>query len=273
MDNVNFKETRKLQIRDKIFKVDDLKRLASVLEDQSALAKNKEQHYSISYELHFSDDTIVESRTFSILEDDILFTSKRPLLIQFLYHNNDLNKRISLSLDHGDFPYRNSIIVSGQESEWVNDVFARLNTILQGVTPQESFVNRHPTLLLNIIALGVGTFGYNLINIIMDYTTINFDLAKHIAPIQEGSFLHSLSLIIRSHIWFFYGIGWILKWFLGFAWGAFEVRRWFLDLWPSIELDIGPEHLKIEKNKRKKVYAVIVPIATALLYDVVKLFV
>lgn len=57
------KETRKLQIRDKVFKIDDLKRLAGVFEEQSASAKENEEHHSIEYELHFSDDTTVESET------------------------------------------------------------------------------------------------------------------------------------------------------------------------------------------------------------------
>ena len=39
---------------------------------------------------------------------------------------------------------------------------------------------------------------------------------------------------------------------------------------------MGPEHLKIEKNKRKKIYAVfalvIIPIVTTLLYDIIKYF-
>lgn len=271
------KETRKLQIKNKVFRVADLKRLAGVFEEQTALAKESEEHYSIEYEMHFSDDTTVESETINILEDDILFTSKRPLSIQFSYHNYTLNKRISLSLNHGDSSYGNTIIVSGQEREWVNDIFARLSEALQGVTPQESWVKQHPTLMLNIIALGIGTFGHHLIGIIMNYTLTNFDLAKHITPPQKGSFLHSLALIVKSNIWFFHLIGWIWKWFLGFLWGAFEVRRWFLNLWPTIELDLGPEHLKIEKNKRKKVYAVlamiIIPIITALLYDIMKFFI
>ena len=63
----------------------------------------------------------------------------------------------------------------------------------------------------------------------------------------------------------------------GLFWGAYKVRRWFLNLWPSIELDIGPEHFKIEKQKRKKLYAVAVlvifPIVTALLYDIIKIFI
>lgn len=271
------KETRKLQIRDKVFKINDLKRLAGVFEEQAALAKQKEMHYSIEYELHFSDDTTVESEAFNILEDDILFTSKRPISIQFSYHNYSLKKQVSLSLNHGDSLYGNTIIVSGQEREWVNDIFARLSEALQGVTPQESWIKRHPTLMLNIIALGIGTFVYYLINIILNFAFTYVDLAKHIKPPQEGSFLHSLALIVKSNIWFFYLIGWVWKWLLGFFWGAFEVRRWFFNLWPTIELDLGPEHLRIEKKKRKKLYTVlgmiIIPIVAALLYDIIKFFI
>ena len=270
------KETRRLQIKDKVFRIVDLKRLAAVFEEQADLAKQIETNYSIQYELHFSDGTTFESESVNLLENDILFTSKRPISIQFSYHNYSLSRRVSLSLDHGDSSYGNTIIVSGQEREWVNDIFARLDQALQGAIPQESWIKRHPTLTLNIIALGIGTFGYHLINTILNLAFANVDLAKHIKPPQEGSFLHFLVQVIKSNIWFFYIVKWVSKWLLGFFWGAFEVRRWFLNLWPSIELDMGPEHLKIEKNKRKKIYAVfalvIIPIVTALLYDIIKCF-
>lgn len=268
------KETRKLHIKDKVFKIDDLKRFALIFEEQSNLARQNEEHSSLEYELLFSDDTTVESEALDILEDDILFSSKRPVSVQFSYHNYALNKRISLSLNHGDSSYGNTIIVSGQEREWVNDIFATLTEIIKGVAPQESWIKRHPTLLLNIIALGIGTFGYFLIDIILNLAFANIDLAKHIKPPKEGSLLYSLGLIIKSSLWFFYLVEWVWKWCLGYLWGAFEIRRWFLNLWPTIELDLGPEHLKIEKRKRKKIYAVfgliIIPIFTALIYDLFK---
>jgi len=270
------KETRKLHIKDKVFNIDDLKKIALIFEEQASLARQNGERSSIEYELHFSDDTTVESEALDILEDDILF-SKRPISVQFSYHNYSLNRRISLSLNHGDSSYGNTIIVSGQEREWVNAIFARLTEILKGVTPQESWIKRHPTLLLNVIALGIGTFGCFLIDTIFKFTFANVDLGRHITPPKEGTFLHFLTIVIKSNTLIFYILGWIWRWCLGFFWGAYKVRRWFLNLWPSIELDIGPEHFKIEKQKRKKLYAVAVlvifPIVTALLYDIIKIFI
>jgi hypothetical protein len=70
------KETRKLHIKDKVFKIDDLKRFALIFEEQANLAGQNEEHNSLEYELHFSDDTTVESEALDILEDDILFSAK-----------------------------------------------------------------------------------------------------------------------------------------------------------------------------------------------------
>jgi hypothetical protein len=55
---------------------------------------------------------------------------------------------------------------------------------------------------------------------------------------------------------------------------ALPVRDWILELWPLIELDLGPEHLKIEKRRRARLAivtaAIVLPILLRVLYDIVK---
>lgn len=268
------KETKKCHIKDKVFNIDDLKRFAKIFEEQATLARENDEHHTHNYELNFSDDTTVESEALDILENDILFNTKRPITVQFSFLNYTLNRRFTLSLNHGDASYGNTIIVSGQEREWINDIFARLTEALNGVIPQESWIKRHPTLLLNIIALGIGTLGLFLIFSAADLVLLYTDFTKHIKPPKEGGFRYTLGQFIRSNLWFCYTITWAWKLLAGYALGAFEVRRWFLDLWPSIELDLGPEHLKIEKKKRKKIYTVfclvIIPIIATIIFDIIK---
>jgi hypothetical protein len=70
---------------------------------------------------------------------------------------------------------------------------------------------------------------------------------------------------------FLYASGWLWRWMVGFMWGAFEVRRWLLATWPSIEFDFGLPHLQGEKVRRKRLVAVatliIIPLFAQLLYD------
>jgi len=62
---------------------------------------------------------------------------------------------------------------------------------------------------------------------------------------------------------------------MGIPWAS-EVRRWLLNLWPEIELDFGPEHLKVEKLRRLRISIVfsiaIIPIILTIVYDIAKSF-
>jgi len=63
--------------------------------------------------------------------------------------------------------------------------------------------------------------------------------------------------------------GWILRWGLGFMWGAFELRRWLLSLWPSVEFRFGLAHLQTEQIKRRRLLLVATLIVSPILTNLV----
>lgn len=67
---------------------------------------------------------------------------------------------------------------------------------------------------------------------------------------------------------------WPWRWLMGFAWGAFGVRSWFLGLWPNIEFDFGLQHLRTERKKRQRLAAVatliVLPVVANLITDGIK---
>ncbi len=72
----------------------------------------------------------------------------------------------------------------------------------------------------------------------------------------------------------FYILSWVWNWLVGWAWRAGSLTRWILSSWPNIELDFGADHLKLEKQRRKRIYLlltiVIVPITISVILDIVK---
>ncbi len=58
----------------------------------------------------------------------------------------------------------------------------------------------------------------------------------------------------------------------GMPWFYFE--RWFYSAFPSVELDFGPQHLRIDAKRRERIkqflIVVAIPLVIAVIYDMVK---
>jgi hypothetical protein len=188
------------------------------------------------------------------------------------YRNLSDGRFISVSLAHGNSSYGNEATVRGAESAWVNANSQSLQDVLNRVKPQTSWVRRHETLLLNLIALGIGNavivMGHILDGLILKMGWNPTLLRLPASWAQAFSTLHWLGPVLFLSIWVF-------RWLIGIFLGAPAVWRWLLAMWPSIEFDFGLPHLQIEKVQRQRLASVfvliIVPIFTSLLYDLIKL--
>lgn len=263
------KQTRRLRIRQRIFRIDDLKRIAGVFDDQARLATKSDHHHKVEYTLHFADDTSFEGDTPALLDDTVV-QIKRPVKVEFDFCNFKLERRISFSVTHGHSEYGNGFWVSANEETWLNDNFIKLESFVKGAEPQLFWFSRHPFILANLLALGVGCLGMFLIDGFWSFVgppQINFSqssLAK----------LKTLHTFIAAHQIWFYLFDWFWKWLFGWLWGAVSIANWFLSAWPNIDLDFGANHLKIEKKRQKKIVVVmtliVVPILLAIIQNIIE---
>jgi len=163
------------------------------------------------------------------------------------------------------------VIVSGSEPAWVEGSFLALKDRIDKVRPQKSWVRSHPTLLLNLIALGIGSLAVWTIDLVLDLTLTKLKVDEFMPRLPADS---PWRRVLSSAEPLLYVLGWIWRWFLGLMWGAHSVRQWLLAMWPSIEFDFGLPTLQTEKIQRRRLYAVyllvIVPTVTKLLYDLLK---
>jgi hypothetical protein len=175
---------------------------------------------------------------------------------------------ISVTLDHGDAAHRNLITLSGTERAWLSDTFLTLKDAVDRTRPQVSWLRRHPTLLLNLIALGLGSLGMLLFDGVASLLLPKLNIPPLPADSPWRPYLTSLLPLL-------YVAQWIWRWLVGFVWGAVAVRDWLLTLWPSIEFDFGLAHLQSEKVRRARMRAVgalvVLPILTSLAVDWLKL--
>ena len=262
------KQTRHFTIKQRIFKLADFKRIADVFDEQAKLAIKSDHHYSVAYKLYFADGTSFESDSPSVLEDPVV-EIKRPVIVEFSYCNYRLDRHISFSVAHGNSGYRNAFWIKATEPSWLNDNFTKLETFVNGAEPQSFWFSRHPYVLLNLLALGVGSF-----TILLLFTTI--DLLLDPSQISFGPSIESrlqvIAAFLKKHTIFAYFIFWAWKWVSGLFLGAVPIANWLLLSWPDINLDFGAEHLKSEKRRREKIFAVmtiiIVPVVLSIIQDI-----
>ncbi len=263
------KQTRKIIIRDRIFSIDDLKRVASIFKTQQGLAKKADHHATTDFEIQFSDNTSVESDSTEILNDSVLTGPGRPVDVRFSFHNYSLNRRVSFAISHGDSTYGNIASVSADDHRWLSDIYVSLQNAIETAKPQTMWFRRHPGILLHLVALGAGSLMILVFTTIIQLSVMLLDLDTVITPTPDESKWKELLSRVAPLL---YILIWFMRWMAGLPW-AFDIRSWLLRLWPNIELDVGTEHLKVEKLQRRRLFAritmIVLPIITSVVYDAI----
>lgn len=262
--------TKRFQIKDKIFGLDDLKRIACVFSEQAKLANKSSHHFSIEYSLQFSDNTTIEGDTPEILEDSYC-EIKRPVKVEFRFLNYSLNRKASFSLLHGDSDYSNEVVVSSEEHAWVNNIYTKVYDYINGTKDQYNWLKKHSLLIYNLTALGVGSFGmflidlsvFSVMSIVVKFWMPSSETIEMIKPIYD--FLGNFTMPM-------YIFKWIYTWIAGFFWGGWTLANWVLSAWPNIELDFGADHLKLEKQQRQRLSillsVIVIPMLLTILQDI-----
>lgn len=265
------KRTRKISITEKIFTAEDVRRLALILDEQKEIALDEGRHISAEFEVRFDDGTSIEGESPAVYSDETLTAASRPVAIRMSFRDYHLARSASLAFEYGDNPYGNRALMTGDE-DWSGRLFAAIKDVLDHVRPQRIWLRSHRTLLLNLIAFGIGSLVLLGVEILLSLILPTTPLGGTIKPLAADSPWRS---VIRTALPYVYVGGWAVRWFGGLLWGAFAVRDWLLKAWPGIELDFGREHVRAERDRRQRlkvlVLLVVFPILTTLGYDCLKL--
>lgn len=227
-------ETRSLKISRVILSLEDVHRLAVAAEEQF----QKKGHSYISYNVECSDGSRFESSSSEIFEKGSKSGNKRVDSIRFWLTSIDDGSKFHGRLRHGN-NYENYIEVTGPDSVWVNGLIGTFTDILQSSKPQEAFFYEYAKGVQFALALGIGSVYNAFLDLVPGAPIEN----RPTWAIHFGEFLHSNPL-------FFY----LFRYFLGALVGwmpAKYILNKLQSLWPTVELQIGPEHVLIEKRRRR----------------------
>lgn len=229
------KFTSKYEIKEKRFTKDKIYSIAKKLFDECN-SQSVDSRASITFNVSCYDNTSYSIDDLSIFDENEILDIKKVTSIKIelnIYKDNTYNC-VDIEFDTTS-TYNNQLKVSGEKS-WATNIFNDIKNIIDSVSPQFSLFERYKNLFFYIIAFGLGSFYMLIFGLI-------YDLANIQGPID---LIAQKNIVIAVILKIFLSIG------AGVFLGASSIQDYILKLFPNIEFDFGPEHLKKQKSKRKK---------------------
>jgi len=159
--------------------------------------------------------------------------------------------RISIDLEHGNYDYRNTILVSGNSSDWVNGKLSDLQTFIDSAAPQQTWFKKLKILFILLFSVAFGVIFLSLLAIV-GRKVVGKPFLNPFFLMKDEPFIVLLSSV------------------LGYG-PAILMADWFNKLWPSLEIQVGPEHTFIEKYRRELFFSVttilLLPILLGLIFS------
>jgi uncharacterized membrane protein len=253
------KETRRLQIQQKSFTRSDLQKIGKLFLVEADTAAAAKKRRAVAFTLHCSDQTSYTTEDMSQFAEGAEIDMKSTEAVQFTFAIEDENF-IDFNLRSGQRS-DGEVMVRGTDRKWVGGMFVALEERIRAVNPSSSWFTKHPTLTFNIVAVGLGS--------IIAWIVV---WGHHLGLVTVEKSTPAMEQLVNNPVVNFIGI-WVAFWIFGLL-PAISARDWLLAAWPSIELDTGPEHQKIQKIRRNRIAAfitlVVIPLLVTSVYDLIK---
>jgi hypothetical protein len=266
------RETRRFQILNRVFDKGTITRLAAALVAQARDAADAGLRWRTEFEVVSVDGTSYESeRTEDVFGDDtsIDLSPTRAIAMHFVGRDpqtHEATRDVSIKLRHG--ADSGDLVIRGDEHGWVVATFADMRRSIESAPPQMDLWSRFRPLIFHATAI-VGGFAVSAVIHLVFTVLIR---PQPIATVTLPLWLAQLAEIFRNTpVRWFANV--FLAWMQG-LWIAFWIDRYLARMWPSIELDLGPEHLRVERHRRRRLKwvgsAIALPLLIRTVYDLVK---
>ncbi len=218
-------ETREKKINNKILKKQNIINIW----DYFKLLKNESlnpEKSKINMQIRCYDSTRYESSEGEFLKEGDIFDIKKIESIDLEYRFWDENgfDRVVLDIKQGEYGCFN-LLVSSSKKEWVVTVFDKFEGIVKSLSPQKDFIKKY-SIPLNLV-----------IFIIFEYIFIKLIIYFFPKNMMSLSFFEMM-------------FNYVLITFFLCSMISYLIVDYLKKLWPVVEFDFGPEHLKLEKQKR-----------------------
>jgi len=255
-------ENRQILVRDKVVSISNIQAIAKFMAEEAARhSESERERVELRLVARCDDGSSFQSEGVEIFDDDSRVWQRRVVQVSAAYSHYPTKARMEVSLRHGDADA--TITVSGIDRIWVAGTLESLARLIESFPRQENLYTRYHKSVEFIIAMGIGSIVAFVIGLFPSDPP-SAESLERTAWLREAFTQHPVvQYLVR------YSLVWLMGW--PWTWVATgKLKR----LWPSIELQLGPDHLLEEKQRRKAWGAVLVlgvlPLSLSLLYDLMK---
>ncbi|THU32546.1 hypothetical protein FAM09_27540 [Niastella caeni] len=243
------REKRKLIFNGRIITPTIIRQLAKLFEEESFKPSDDfEKVITTIYSIDADDNSSYESQSTQIFESGEMIEKKVVTRINMRLNTFDNSKNIELQLSDSlkDDSTTNFILVSGEDTIWVNGITAKFNEVLNQSQKQVKAISftEYCAFLAIII--------FNIIYFRLFYSSFE----KMHSDFYKLIFIVGIPIVSM----------------IGFS----NLGDYLKGLWPSVELQTGPGYLQIPMLKRKKLSwilsVIIIPLLLGFIYDILKSF-
>lgn len=241
------REKRKLIFNGRIITPTIIRQFAKLFEEESLKpSEDFEKMITTIYSIDADDNSSYESQSSQIFESGEMIEKKVIMRINMRLNTFDNSRNIELQLSDSlkDDTTTNFILVSGEDTIWVNGITAKFNEVLNQSQKQVKAIS-----VIEYFAFLAILF-FNIVYFRLFYS--NFE--------KMHSDFYKLLFIVGIPI----------ASMVGFS----NIGEYLKGLWPSVELQTGPGYLQIPMLKRKKLNwilsVIIIPLLLGFIYDVLK---
>lgn len=255
-------EHRQVYIRDKVVGLRSIQALARfVIAQADDIPSEDREKVDLTLVARCEDGSSFQSDDISIFADDSRVWQRRVTHFSATYSFYPSKARIEISVKNG--ADQALIAVSGRNRIWVAGTLESLVGIFGSFPPQENFYLKHRRLMNFLVAMGIGS----ILMFLLSLLSVSSSEAKE--PEDLRWLVDAMNRFPIIQYFFKY----TLTWFLGWPWTD-NITRYFSLLWPSIELQVGPDHLLIEKRRRKLYGGIfllgVLPLSLSIVLDLLK---
>ncbi len=245
----SLRETRRLDFTDKIIGIIELRKLANTLVIEAQKVEEDNLRTALEFKVRSAEGAFYESNHASIFDNDsnaLLSRVNNVKMSLDAVNKESFEREMSIRIEINETTsnpliyYSNRIVVSGLRSTWVNGQINIFEQILRAFPPQARFIKllfgRFSFVAGAIVVASVYYLGFIILNWLFSLLPSSIDLSSL-------SFILSVPKVVRDVLYF-----------AAFLFNAQVTGKLISlrvnDLWPSVELQVGPDHLLIQKQRR-----------------------
>ncbi|HYF97103.1 MAG TPA: hypothetical protein VD947_03650 [Patescibacteria group bacterium] len=233
---------KKIKISKKVFLEKDIEQITKYYmvlykEASRGLQKGYEFQVDMQLQIEAEDGTKYTEKNKDVNEDFLkgIISTKKSVAFDFLFRDSRKSNKVNIYIKEAPHSYGN-IVIETDDENWFNATRGKLESILSDVKTQENFFLSHYKALFRLSSIYFGVIAVYLIFKIVDVLVEPSNNQKDLSN-QVMFFLYIL-LVLSTYM-------------IGASITSPLFNR-LKELWPSIEFNFGPSHLKHSQNKRKK---------------------